>query len=195
MNIKIISALILAGACSVSVSNLSASNFSYSYIEGGVGDFIDEADDPTFFVGGSYNVSSNINLLASYDTTTLTSDGLLDLDFDKFKVGVGYHTPVSDSTDMTANVQYIGTDVSITNGFNSEEIADGSGYGIGLGLRHKVSDSFEANANVDYMDVEDGKDTAFTVGARYYFNQKISANLAYTSGDFDGASGSVRFDF
>ena len=183
-----------AGVLAASVSTASANNFNYNYVEFEVADAIDDAD-PTLTLAGSYDVRSNINLIGDYSRTTLDSAGSTDLDFVKYGIGVGYHSPINSSTDMTANVKYIGTEVEITNGFRSASLGDGSGYGVGLGLRHKVSDNFEANAAVDYIDVEQEKDTAFSVGGRYYFNEAVSAGIGYTSGDFDGVDGSLRYNF
>jgi opacity protein-like surface antigen len=194
MKNKTISMLALAGVLAVSVSTANANNFNYNYVELEVADAIDDAD-PTLTLAGSYDVSSNVNLIADYSRTTLDSSGSTDLDFVKYSVGVGYHSPINSSTDMTANVKYIGTEIEVTNGFRSASLGDGSGFGIGLGLRHKVSDNFEANAAVDYMDVEDGTDTAFSAGGRYYFNQAVSAGIGYTTGDFDGIDGSLRYNF
>lgn len=184
----------LSSFFSITAVQLEASEFKYNYVELGVADAIDDAD-PTFNIAGSFDVASNVNLFASYASTTLESSGDVDLDFDRYDVGIGYHTSVNEKTDMTANVKYIGTEIELTNGFSTASLGDGSGYGVGIGVRHKVSDSLEAYGSVDYVDVEEATETSVTAGGRYYFNDKISAGLGYTSGDFDGVNGTLRFNF
>ncbi len=194
MKMKKMSMLALAGLLSLSVNAVNAANFNYNYVELKVADAIDDAD-PTITAAGSYDITPNINLIGDYSNTTLDSINGVDLDFNKYSIGLGYHTSVNDNTDITANIKYIGTEIELTQGFNYQSLGDGSGFGVGMGVRHKVSDKFEANAAVDYMNVEDATDTAVSAGGRYYFSDSISAGVGYTSGDFDGVDGSLRFNF
>ena len=195
MNFKIISTLTFASVCCLSTVN--ADTFSYSYIEGGIGDYIDDAEDPTFLIGGSYNLSSNFNLLGDYSTTTLASEGSVDLDYDTIALGVGFHTPMNEKTDFIASLKYVSIDLSVTSGFASAEVADADGYSIGAGVRHELSDKVEANLGLDYTEIDDASETTITVGGRYFFNEKLSAALSYQSGedDNDGIAGTIRYNF
>lgn len=193
MNFKLMSTLTLASACCF--SNVSADTFSYSYIEGGVADYIDEVDGPTFLIEGSYGFSSNFNFLADYSTTTIESQGSIDLDYDTFGIGIGYHRSMNEKSDFIASLKYVNVGISITEGFASAELADADGFSVGAGVRYKMTDKFEANLGLEHIKIEDASDTLALIGGRYYFNDKFSAALSYKSGDEDGIAGTVRYDF
>ncbi|HIP81704.1 MAG TPA: hypothetical protein EYH16_04760 [Leucothrix mucor] len=182
MNIKTISALVLAGVCSVSVSSLSAANFSYNYVEAGIAKVDADGAENTYGIDGSYGVTPNVNLLGSYSTTEAG-----DIDVSGFSLGAGYHAPISPSTDFVGEVSYINIE--------ADGVEDQSGYGLNAGVRHKVSPEIEANASINFVDIEDKDDTSFTVGGRYYFNQQFSAGLGYETGDDGTVFGTLRMDF
>jgi len=194
MKLKIISTSLVL-SCVFCYSSVSAETFNYSYIEGGVADYIDEADGVTFLVGGSYNVASNFNLLMEYSTTTIASEGSIDLDYDTLGLGVGYHTSINDKADFTANIKYVSIDLSLNEGFATAELADADGLSVGIGVRYKLSDKIEANINADYIEIDDASDSILTVGGRYFFSDSLSAALSYRTGDDDGVAGTLRYSF
>ena len=190
MNNKLLislSAVVLIGQ----FTSANAADFSYNYIEGAFEDIErDGADGDVFRVSGSYDITPNINIIAEYASGDFDSPlGGGDIDTDEGVIGIGYHTGIAPNTDFTANLKIVDQDI--------EGLSDDTGYGIGVGLRHMFTHNIEGDVNVDFVDVDDNDDTAFKLGARYYFNSAISAGLAYStsSEDLDVVSGNLRWNF
>lgn len=191
-----------AGACLLAAALLSgisseATANDFNYTEVGMSltpDAIDGAD-PTLAFSGSYEIIENISIIGSYSNTRLAEYRGVEIDFSFLQLGVAYHTPLQAKTDLTADIRYVGTDLSISDDSRSASLGTGSGYRLGGGVRHQYSDRIELNSALSYMSVESESDFALSVGGRYFFNQNFSAGAAYTTGDFDGISGSIHYNF
>ena len=184
---KTISAITLAGLCCFSTVKADTDTFSYTYVEAGIADFVDDADGVTFLVGGSYNFAKNFNFLANFSRTNIDDFNVngfdIDADSNNFSVGVGFHTPINNKTDFTASLSYLRLSTALSTGFGfvSQELDDANGFGAGIGVRFKATDQIELNAGVDYIDVEDESDTLVNLGVRYHFNNRFSAAVNYLS--------------
>lgn len=191
---KIVSSLVLAGVLTGTMASVSAAKFSYNFVEVSVAKVDIDGANNTYGIGGSYDINSNVNLLGAFTTTDAgTIDGV-DLDINSYQLGIGYHTPIAESTDAVANISYVNLELEGSLG-NATASVDESGYGAGVGVRHMFSDQLEGDASVDYIDINDFSDTSVSVGGRFHFNETISAGLGYTSGDEDTVSGTLRMSF
>ena len=187
-----LSATVLAGVMLAGFgTNVQAANFDYNYIQGAYESIdLDGPDADVFRLSASYELTPQLNFIAEYATGDIDNPaGGGDLDFEEVAIGLGYHTEISTSTDFTANIKVIDQDTDLA--------GDDTGYGVGIGLRHKLIDNIEVNANIDFVDVNDNEDTSLNVGARYYFNDALSAGLNFStsSDDVDVVSGNIRWNF
>jgi hypothetical protein len=161
----------------MAMSPAFADGLSYNYIELGYqnAELDDDfggtsVDGDGYGIRGSYEVGESWFIAASY--------GTLDFDFgvdlDQLAIGGGYHTALSDRTDVFAALSYISAEVSAS-GFNS---LDEDGYGVVVGLRGLVSDKVELRGTIAYSDLGDGVDgTAFGAGALYSFTDNFALGL------------------
>lgn len=137
----------------------------------------------------------NISIIGSHANTRLAETQGIKIDFVNTQLGVAYHRSLQKNTDLIADISYVRTELVISNDTRSASRGDGSGYKLGAGVRHQLSDRIELHSSLDYLSVESGTDTALTVGGRYYFTHRFSAGAGYTTGDFDGITGSLRLNF
>jgi len=161
----------------MAMSPAFADGLSYNYIELGYqnAELDDDfggtsVDGDGYGIRGSYEVGESWFIAASY--------GTLDFDFgvdlDQLAIGGGYHTALSDRTDVFAALSYISAEVSAS-GFDS---LDEDGYGVVVGLRGLVSDKFELSGQVAYSDLGGGADgTAFGAGAHYHLTDNFALGL------------------
>ena len=159
----------------MAMSPAFADGLSYNYIELGYqnAELDDDfggtsVDGDGYGIRGSYEVGESWFIAASY--------GTLDFDFgvdlDQLAIGGGYHTALSDRTDVFAALSYISAEVSAS-GFNS---LDEDGYGVVVGLRGLVSDKVRAEwPRSPIRILVDGADgTAFGAGAHVPSSPTIS---------------------
>ena len=191
---------LIVGALSyiVSWSALSADS-PLSYNHAGVGYMtgdIADVDFSGFGVYGSYALNDSFFVIGDY--TSISSDdsfdfgfGVDDIEATQINVGFGFHTPISDATDFVATLSYADAEVEF---FDLTE--DGNGYIMSAGVRAKPTQEIELQALLNYADIEDGSETGYLLGARYFTMPTLSLGLKYgSSDDFDSFSFDVRFDF
>ncbi len=187
--IHVFTGVVLAGL----TFNAQAADFNYNYIEGAYESYDLDGTDVEADAGrisGSYELNPNLNIIGEYAKGDLeNSAGGSDLNFEESAIGIEYHTSIAPKTDLTSNIKYINQDV--------DTVGDDDGYGIGVGVRHWLMDKVEVGANVDYIDIDDNDDTRLKVGARYHFNESISAGAGYSTSDEkeDVVSGNIRWSF
>lgn len=190
MKIKLLSSISIA-VLAATLSTANATDFNYSYVEGAYQDIdLNGVDSEAFDFLGSYDVVPGFNVIAGYATgKTDNMAGGSDLDFDTLSLGLGYHAPVAENTDFTANLKLIKQDMDL--------VGDDTGYGFGIGVRHMLTDTIEVGSNIDFVDIYDADDTTFRVDSRFFVNKEISLGLAYStsSEEVDIFSAGVRFDF
>lgn len=185
-------------AISAVMTNASANNFNYNFAQVGYS-FINDFDvDEGVIISGSYDVKENINIIGDYFMSTSSDSAIADdIDVDIYSFGIGYHTPVSDKTDVLAEIGLFNTDSQATaRGITID--SDDSGYKLALGARYKFSEKVELRARGDHRNSDDLTDTTLTLGGRYYFNPAISAGLDFNTGADDGSeliTTSLRWNF
>ncbi len=173
-------------------SPLSYSNAGIGYMTGDIAD----VDFSGFGVYGSYALNDSFFVIGDY--TSISSDdsfdfgfGVDDIEATQINVGFGFHTPISDATDFVATLSYADAEVEF---FDLTE--DGNGYIMSAGVRAKPTQEIELQAFLNYADIEDGSETGYLLGARYFTMSTLSLGLNYgSSDDFDSFSFDVRFDF
>ena len=72
---------------------------------------------------------------------------------------------------------------------------DDNGYGITAGIRSMLSEQFELRGAIRYIDIEDDE-TAFEIGADYFFTPQFSFGATYViADDVDLLGVSARYTF
>ena len=130
-------------------------------------------------VGGSYEVTDEIFLTASYIDLNATVDGF-DVDEQDMALSLGYAYPVAANTDVIGRVGYVRAEIDI------DGLGDASddGYSVGVGVRNRPLDSIELEANVQYVDLQDaGDSTSFGIGAYWYFTPQVAFAVSGAFGD------------
>lgn len=167
--------------------------FSYSFVElGYTSTEIDDLDVDGDGLGlrGSIEFTDMFHGFASY------SD--IDLDFDvsatEMEIGAGLAHGISPNVDFVGTVSYLNLEVDLPAGFGS---VDDSAFALGAGLRGRVGEQLELTGGLKYAEFDEGgNDTAFNVGARYYFTKMfaLGADIGFNE---DGTSWTLggRFDF
>jgi hypothetical protein len=104
--------------------------------------------------------------------------------------GVGFHTPINATVDFVSTLSFADAEIEF-----ADESEDGNGYILAAGVRALPSDVLELSAFIDYADIEDGSETGYSLGARYFATPDVSLGLGYgSSDDFDAITFDVRFD-
>lgn len=178
--------LLLASVLTVTPA-FAFADLSYNYLSAGYvfdGEF-DAAgvDLDGFAFGGSFAVINNVYLFGNYQMLE-TDPG--DVDFDRFDLGAGFHTPVADNIDLDISLAY--TDIEIGS-------FDDDGYQLKAGVRGLPSNVFEWSAYLVHEDINES-DTGFELGARYFFVDDMSAGLALRDvSDVETLAINFRVDF
>ena len=189
--LALVSVTAIASTLAIGSNSAKAADFSYNYIEGSLQDIdINGTDSDAATLSGSFDIAPNINILVGYSAEQIsTPSGFSDIDVDSFRLGIGYHAPVGDNTDLTASMTAISQDMDI--------VGDDTGYGLGLGLRHQVNNAVELGARVEYVDIHDVDDTTIEIDSRFTIADGVSLGLALStsSEEVDTLSAGIRFDF
>ena len=161
-------------------------------------------NDSFFVIGGYTSISSDDKFVIESGSGEIESgpgeiesgpgeigSGSDDIEATQFSIGLGFHTPISDAIDFVATLSYADAEVEF---FDFTE--DGNGYILSAGVRAKPTQEIELQAFLNYADIEDGSETGYLLGARYFTMPTLSLGLNYgSSDDFDSFSFDVRFDF
>ena len=163
---------------------------SYSYIglayqNGEVSDI----DYDGFGVMASVALGESVFLFAGY------SDGEIDLgpgvDVTQYDIGFGFHAPINNRMDFVTSIAYVNQDAEIMN--LSENL---DGYSINAGFRGKPRDFLELNAFINFVEIEDERDTGFSVGVRYFFTPVASFGVGYAGNDdVEAVTFDARLDY
>ncbi len=174
----------------------SASNLSWNYVSASV--FTGEIGDLDFTglgLGGSLALNDQIFMQGGYssaesDDSFGVGSARDEIDVDSWRLGLGFHTPVNQSTDGFVSLSYVDNDVDFA-GFSE----DGSGNILEAGLRGRSSQELEWNASIFRSDIEDNDEIGLQVGARYFLQPNTSLGLNYqTADDTDLLALDLRLD-
>jgi len=155
-----------------------ADDFNYTYLQISYGNVdLDgvSVDGDGLGIDGSFGITENLNIVGGYQTADF--DSLVDAD--EWFIGLGVHTPISETLDVVGSVSYIDVEIDVL-GF---PVAADDGFGLSVGLRAAVTSKVEVDAGISYVDLSDsGDDTGFGAGVLYNFTEMFSVGL---SGDWD----------
>lgn len=156
-----------------------AGDFSYSYVEGLIGQTDievgnEDVDGDVYGVAGSIAVAPNWHVFADYSQADLD----FDVELTQIRVGGGYTQSISETMDLVSRIGYVSADVETPIGD-----ADDDGYSIGVGVRAKIMEQLEVEGLLDYVDVGDSDDTSLRGDARYFFTPNFAVGGMLQIGD------------
>ena len=149
-------ALLTALLFGMAAQQLHANGFNYNYVEGQyVKSSMNNVDGSGYAIAGSVALNNNVALNAGYSNDSYDYD----IDTNGYNIGLTYHVPITDVTDILFNA-------SLEQSEYSQPLIgsdDDTGYSIGVGIRHKVASAVELNASVYNVSIWD--DSAIGVDA------------------------------
>ena len=176
--------------------NAFAASPSYDFVKAGYvqADIEDAGDfEPSGFqIQGFKSLNENVYLTGRYGQLGEDVSGV-DIDLDYASAGVGYRYGLTQNTDFFGEVtyEYVNIDVEL----DSISGEDDNGYGITAGIRSMLSEQFELRGAIRYIDIEDDE-TAFEIGADYFFTPQLSFGATYViADDVDLLGVSARYTF
>lgn len=176
--------------------NTFAASPSYDFVKAGYvqADIEDAGDfEPSGFqIQGFKSLNENVYLTGRYGQLGEDVSGV-DIDLDYASAGVGYRYGLTQNTDFFGEVtyEYVNIDVEL----DSISGEDDNGYGITAGIRSMLSEQFELRGAIRYIDIEDDE-TAFEIGADYFFTPQFSFGATYViADDVDLLGVSARYTF
>jgi opacity protein-like surface antigen len=176
--------------------NTFAASPSYDFVKAGYvqADIEDAGDfEPSGFqIQGFKSLNENVYLTGRYGQLSEDVSGV-DIDLDYASAGVGYRYGLTQNTDFFGEVtyEYVNIDVEL----DSISGEDDNGYGITAGIRSMLSEQFELRGAIRYIDIEDDE-TAFEIGADYFFTPQFSFGATYViADDVDLLGVSARYTF
>ena len=176
--------------------NTFAASPSYDFVKAGYvqADIEDAGDfEPSGFqIQGFKSLNENVYLTGRYGQLGEDVSGV-DIDLDYASAGVGYRYGLTQNTDFFGEVtyEYVNLDVEL----DSISGEDDNGYGITAGIRSMLSEQFELRGAIRYIDIEDDE-TAFEIGADYFFTPQFSFGATYViADDVDLLGVSARYTF
>ncbi|WP_202941083.1 outer membrane beta-barrel protein [Alteromonas macleodii] len=176
--------------------NTFAASPSYDFVKAGYvqADIEDAGDfEPSGFqIQGFKSLNENVYLTGRYGQLGEDVSGV-DIDLDYVSAGVGYRYGLTQNTDFFGEVtyEYVNLDVEL----DSISGEDDNGYGITAGIRSMLSEQFELRGAIRYIDIEDDE-TAFEIGADYFFTPQFSFGATYViADDVDLLGVSARYTF
>ncbi|MFS8138054.1 MAG: diffusible signal factor-reguated Ax21 family protein [Thermomonas sp.] len=164
----------LALACALPFAASAADGVSYNYVQGNYVYTNSSANADGWGLNGSVAVHPNVHVFASYANQKINHTSL---DFDQYRVGVGYNKEISPKADLVANVAY--------DKFDAGSGAKLDGYSVEGGVRAGLAPKLEGYAMLGY---EDGKhysgDVYGRLGAQVKFNPNwgVSADVKIANG-------------
>ena len=176
--------------------NAFAASPSYDFVKAGYvqADIEDAGDfEPNGFqIQGFKSLNENVYLTGRYGQLSEDVSGV-DIDLDYASAGIGYRYGLTANTDFFGEVtyEYVNLDVEL-DGISGE---DDNGYGVSAGIRSMLTEQFELRGAIRYIDIEED-DTAFEIGADYFFTPQFSFGATYViADDVDLLGVSARYTF
>ena len=168
--------LALAAAAAVPFTAAAADGLSYTYVEGGyVATNTDGGDADGWGVKGSAALNPNFHVFGEFANQDIKD---ANVDFDQWRVGLGYNHQVSQHADLLTRVAY--------DKFDAGGGAEYDGYSVEAGVRGSMTPMLEGYALAGYEDGDefDG-DFYGRLGAQVKFNPNwgVAADVKLADGD------------
>ncbi|MEG3193165.1 outer membrane beta-barrel protein [Lysobacter sp. D1-1-M9] len=173
-------------ALALSATATAAEGVSYTYLEGGyAGTSTDGGDADGLAINGSGAIAPNFHLFGGYSNQELDNSNI---DFDQWRVGLGYNHEVNPRVDLLSRVAYEKFDAG--RDFLGNDLS-ADGWSVEAGVRSALAPNFEGYALAGFEDGEalgggdrDG-DFYGRLGAQVKFNQAwgLAGDVKFVSGD------------
>jgi Ax21 family sulfation-dependent quorum factor len=170
------SLIALALLSSLSFAAAAADGISYNYVQGGyVTTNTDSGDAQGWGVSGSAAFTPNFHVFGDFANQEIDDTNV---DFDQWRVGVGYNHQNSQHADLLTRVAY--------EKFDAGSGIDADGYSVEAGVRGAMTPSLEGYALAGYEDGDefDG-DFYGKLGAQVKFtpNWGVAGDVKFSEGD------------
>ena len=209
-----------------------AQEIGFTYIEGGIiGTFVNDVEDSGTFsgvdstldleadaggggiIGGAWEVGERVHLFGEYssasqDLEVSDGSGTVEGDFDvtRWRIGVGYAYPVSDTASFYGRLSFDKAELSDVQvaGFDLDAPDGEDGIGGEVGMIWAATPAFHLQGHLRYTAVggvaSEGSDVfesdvLIGVNARWYFRPDIALVTGYEYGKITTFNLGVRFAF
>ncbi len=177
----------VAASILVFSSNASSKEISYDYVQGTYSSITEsslgiDVDGNGFAAAGSFSISPNIAISASYGVISFDRVLGIDVDASELDFGITAHASIAPHTDVFGNFSVINAEVEVSDGFTTIS-DDDTGNSISVGIRYMATDSTEINLGFSRADVFDDTANTFGIGVILYANEKFSIGIGYSTGD------------
>ena len=150
---------------------------SYSYVEAVYQEVdVDGGDGNGYAVVGSVEINESWFVVADYSSAELDA-GIFDADFNRWSVGAGWHSAISDKTDWFVTASYVDAEIDAGPFGGASE----SGLGASIGIRSMFSPKLELAGALRYSDPEE--ETAVRAEAWYTLTGNFALGLKVDIGD------------
>lgn len=184
---KIITLLLPAATLLITLSTtVQAKKFSYTYLEAGYSKQNGHGIDGIFTKQGAVSLDENTYFIFKDSSVLLSSSNnyVSDTDISEGSVGLGYHTPINDKTDLTASASLRLMLKTKTAHSQSVSTKAKLGYGVALGIRHQLTDDLEATIKATHNDINNANlltNTSISIGGRYNLTDELSAGVSLST--------------
>ena len=179
---------ICAMTLSTSLVTVRADDISYNYAQVGYS-FVNDSD----ITGGvslsaSYDVYENINLLGNLFASTSSDSAVAeDINAKVYSLGVGYHSGLTEKTDLLTELSLLNSHSSISIKGGGKTKINNTGHIISIGTRTQLNEKMELLLRADKRNSSDPSGTVFSIGAVYKLNNKAALVGSLNTGASDGS--------
>jgi opacity protein-like surface antigen len=197
---KLVIALAAMGLSSAAMAGPSWTFVDLGYAEASSSEELGGTEDISGYdLTGSFGFAGIWHINGTYGTISAEPVSGSDVDVDRYRIGVGVHPAITDSTDFVAEIGYTAWEVDVEGDPEPEAID------LTLGVRSMITDQFELNGflatqvgSSDFGSPDDDfTNLAPSLGGQYFFTDNLSVNLNYTWGDIQsvvaGSGDTARF--
>jgi Ax21 family sulfation-dependent quorum factor len=154
----------------------NGNGLSYNYLEGGyTATNTDSGDADGWGLNGSAAFTPNWSVFGAYSNQKIDDTNV---DFDQWRLGVGYNHPIAASTDLVTRVAY--------EKFDAGSGANFDGYSAEAGVRSALTPRLEGYALAGYENGDEFESDFYgRLGAQVKFNQNwgINGDVKFADGD------------
>ena len=159
----------------------AAEGVSYNYVEGGYAATSSDLDADGFGLNASVAVHPNFHVFGGWINQEIDDTNV---DFDQWRIGVGYNHEISRNADLVTRLAYEKFDAGRDILGNR---IDPDGYSVEVGVRGAMLPQLEGHALLGYEDYGSQFDDDFygRLGAVWKFNPNwgLSGDVKFVSGD------------
>ena len=170
------SLLALPLLAALSFGATAAEGVSWNYVEGGyAATDTDAGDADGFALGGSAAIHPNFHLFGNFSNQEIEDTNV---DFDQWRLGVGYNHQIAPSVDLVTRLAY--------EKFDAGQDLEFDGYSAEVGVRGAMGPMFEGYAMAGHEDFEQADGEFYgRLGAQVKFNPTwgVAGDVKFVDGD------------